>query len=104
MSIELLDIQEAKGFVEQLTHTLPPETMPLRLAFGKTLARDVFATVNIPAFAQSGMDGYAFAFASLGKPLKIEGEQAAGDGQLISLQLIFRTFRALCSCARDAPH
>ncbi len=86
MSIELLDIHEAKAFVEQLTHTLPPVTMPLHLAFGKTLASDVFATVNVPAFAQSGMDGYAFAFASLGKSLKIEGEQAAGDEQLIPLQ------------------
>lgn len=86
MSIELLDIHEAKAFVEQLTPTLSPVAVPLQLAFGKTLASDVFATVNVPAFAQSGMDGYAFAFESLGKPLKIEGEQAAGDEQPVSLQ------------------
>lgn len=83
---ELLDIHEAKAFVEQLTHTLPPVTMPLNLASGKTLASDVFSAVNVPAFPQSGMDGYAFAFASLGKPLQIAGEQAAGDEQPTFLQ------------------
>ena len=86
MAEELLDVNEAKVFVEQLTHTLSAATMPLHLAFGKTLASDVFAKVNVPAFAQSGMDGYAFAFESFNKPLKIAGEQAAGDDQPLSLE------------------
>ena len=86
MAENLLDIHEAKAFVEQLTHTLQPVTMPLQYAFGKILASNVFSPVHVPAFAQSGMDGYAFAFESLGKPLKIAGEQAAGDEHSSYLQ------------------
>ena len=37
----------------------------LQQAFGKTLASDVYAKVNVPSFAQSGMDGYAFAYESV---------------------------------------
>ena len=43
------------------------------------LANDVFSTVNVPAFPQATMDGYAFRFEDLQhQPLIIEGEMAAG--------------------------
>ena len=85
MAENLLDVHAAKAFVEQHTVTLTPVTMPLQQAFGKILASDVFAPLNVPGFMQSGMDGYAFAFESLGTPLKIAGEQAAGDVQSSSV-------------------
>ncbi len=86
MADYLLNVNDAKALVEQHTITLSPATVLLQYAAGKTLAADVFASVNVPAFSQSGMDGYALAFVSLGKPIKIEGEQAAGDDDSSSLQ------------------
>ncbi|HEY2720768.1 MAG TPA: molybdopterin molybdotransferase MoeA, partial [Chitinophagaceae bacterium] len=54
---------------------------------GKILAEDVYATSDIPAFAQSSMDGYAFLFNDWkpNKKLLIEGEIAAGSNENISL-------------------
>jgi molybdopterin molybdotransferase len=41
-------------------------------------AEDVAAPIDIPAYPQSGMDGYAFAHADIPGPLTIVGEQPAG--------------------------
>jgi len=38
---------------------LPTETLPLRAAAGRVLARDVVSRVHVPGFARSMMDGYA---------------------------------------------
>ncbi|MDR3634455.1 MAG: molybdopterin biosynthesis protein [Isosphaeraceae bacterium] len=40
-------------------HVLPLETAPLEDAFGRVLADDVFADVDVPAFDRSNVDGYA---------------------------------------------
>ena len=52
-------------------------------AAGMVLAEDIYATINIPAYAQSSMDGYAFSFADLkaSKPLAIKGVMAAGSSE-----------------------
>ena len=86
MADDLLNVNDAKALVDQHTIALSPVTVLLHYAGGKTLAADVFASVNVPAFSQSGMDGYALAFDSLGKAIKIEGEQAAGDDESSFLQ------------------
>ncbi|MBI4881228.1 MAG: molybdopterin biosynthesis protein [Planctomycetes bacterium] len=38
---------------------LPAEEVPLERCLGRTLAEDVFAPVDVPAFDRSNMDGYA---------------------------------------------
>ena len=81
MADDLLNVNDAKALVDQHTIALSPVTVLLQYAGGKTLAADVLASVNVPAFSQSGMDGYALAFDSLGKAIKIEGEQAAGTSR-----------------------
>ena len=42
-----------------LVHPLTAETVPLPLALGRVLARDVVAGRDQPPFAASAMDGYA---------------------------------------------
>jgi molybdopterin molybdotransferase len=54
--------------------------------FGRVLAQDVFASIPLPAFDNSSMDGYAVraADAKVGGELAVIGEQAAGShGDLV---------------------
>ena len=57
--IVLRSVEEAQQ--EMLGHfkVLPPESVPLEAALGRTLAEDVRADMNVPPFANSAMDGYA---------------------------------------------
>jgi len=52
------------------------------------LAEDVYASMDIPAFPQSSMDGYAFSFEGWKKhkKLKIAGEVAAGNNKIFTLE------------------
>jgi molybdopterin molybdotransferase len=74
----MISVIEAKNIIRENVDTFSPVSLALELAAGLTLAKDIYAPVNIPAFPQSGMDGYALAFKSIGKPIVLEGEQAAG--------------------------
>lgn len=60
--------------------------MPLHEAAGHTLAEDIYATTDIPAYEQSSMDGYAFSFADKDQPLTIIGEMAAGATTQLIIQ------------------
>ena len=58
------------------------ETLALQDAHGAVLAQDLVAPRDVPAFANSAIDGYAFAHASLKdhqRSLEIVGEIFAGD-------------------------
>jgi molybdopterin molybdotransferase len=81
----MLTVPEAKQIISTGVTALHAAFYPLRKARGKVLAADVFATVDIPAFPQSAMDGYAFAFDDLPKKLVIEGEMAAGFSSAIEV-------------------
>jgi molybdopterin molybdotransferase len=55
--------------LDELVHWLPPvreaEPIDARAAAGRMLAEDVGSTVDLPAFDNSAMDGYALRFADL---------------------------------------
>ena len=68
----MISVAEAKHIISTNVTALNPVTVSLLQARGKVLAADVVATVDIPAFPQSAMDGYAFAFDNLQKELIIE--------------------------------
>ena len=62
---------------------LPPETVPLAQARGRTLAHDLAALRTQPPFNASAMDGYALRAADLATipaTLKLIGASAAGHG------------------------
>ena len=84
----MISVSEAKNIIRANATALSPITLPLELAAGKVLATDVFAAADIPAFAQSAMDGYALSFAGwqLHKTLQINGEVPAGSAELFLLQ------------------
>lgn len=81
----MISVSEAKNIIQENVESLSPVCLSLELAAGLILAKDIYAPLNIPAFPQSGMDGYAIAFASIGKPVAIAGEQAAGKNLYTNL-------------------
>ena len=82
----MITVAEAKHIISTNVTALDPVALPLIDARGKVLAADVYATVDIPAYPQSAMDGYAFAFDDQQKELVIEGEVAAGSSEVVALQ------------------
>lgn len=83
----MISVQEAKKIINENVSILPPVHMQLQQASGLVLAEDIYATIDIPAFPQSSMDGYAFSFEGWkkNKKLKIVGEVAAGSNENLSL-------------------
>ncbi|TWI85541.1 molybdopterin molybdotransferase [Lacibacter cauensis] len=81
----MISVTEAKHIISTTVTALHPVTVPLLQARGKVLAADIVATVDIPAFPQSAMDGYAFAFDDIQKELIIEGEMAAGSSSTVEV-------------------
>jgi len=75
----MISTEEAKKRIAENSIQLNSCIVPLDKAAGLILIKDIYAPINIPAFPQSGMDGYAIAFTSRGKPIVMAGEQAAGS-------------------------
>lgn len=84
--VNMISTEEAKQLITENSLQLVSCTVPLDKAAGLILAKEIYASINIPAFPQSGMDGYAIAFASIGKPIAMSGEQAAGKNLHTQLQ------------------
>jgi molybdopterin molybdotransferase len=80
----LLPLAEAQAQIAALfACVVGTETLPLPRAVGRVLAEAIIAPVNLPPFANSAVDGYAFAHADL-KPqgetqLPLSGRLAAGQ-------------------------
>jgi len=76
----LISADEAKQIVRNNIEPLTPVTVAIQQASGLVLAEDVYASIDIPAFPQSSMDGYAFVYDELidNKKLEIAGEVQAG--------------------------
>jgi molybdopterin molybdotransferase len=81
----LLNVNEAKSAILQQVKTLTPIKLALMEALGHVLAADIYATLDIPAFKQSSMDGYAVRFEDRMNALSIVGEMAAGTSSAISI-------------------
>lgn len=76
----MISVSEAKKIVLENTDLLGTHTIPLYDATGLVMAEDVFATIDVPSFNQSAMDGYGLRFEDLNenKSLSIVGEIPAG--------------------------
>jgi molybdopterin molybdotransferase len=56
---EKTDLEAALEILRSCVRPLSPESVPLRRALGRTLARDAVSNTDVPAFDKSAMDGYA---------------------------------------------
>lgn len=81
----MISTNEAKNIISRHVSPLQPVLQSLSKSAGLVLAVDVFAAIDIPAYRQSSMDGYAFSFDGWQtyKSLSIAGEMAAGSGDAI---------------------
>ena len=83
----MISVTEAKKIISKNVSSLEPVTLSLQESAGLILAEDVYASMDIPSFPQSSMDGYAFSFEGWKKhkKLKIAGEVAAGSSETFTL-------------------
>jgi molybdopterin molybdotransferase len=84
----MISVSEAKKIIADNVVVMQPVDLPLQRASGLVLAEDIYAAIDIPAFPQSSMDGYAFSFSDWQKKkeLKIVGEVAAGVGPVFEIK------------------
>jgi molybdopterin molybdotransferase len=81
----LITVERAFDLIQEHVGALSPESRSLIEANGLVLAEDIFAQNDFPAFLQSNMDGYAFAYQEGVTTYEIRGEVAAGDKPVYSL-------------------
>ncbi|HEY5773415.1 MAG TPA: molybdopterin molybdenumtransferase MoeA, partial [Chitinophagaceae bacterium] len=83
----MISVKEAKKIISENVSLLEPVTLQLQESAGLILTEDVYSSMDIPAFPQSSMDGYAFSFEGWKqhKKLKITGEVAAGSNETFTL-------------------
>lgn len=79
----MISVEEAQKIIREEVAVLTPVLQNLTQSAELILAADVYARLDIPAFNQSSMDGYAFSFAGWQSIafLQIEGEVAAGSSE-----------------------
>src|SRR5258708_30453648 len=79
--------EEARQKVLSAVAPLPATEVPLGDALDRFAATDLFATIPLPPFDNSAMDGYAVVAGSAGRkaPLKIVGGKPAGPSKNLSL-------------------
>jgi molybdopterin molybdotransferase len=82
-TLSMISVAEAKRIIADNVSALQSISLPLQKVSGLILAEDVHAIMDIPAFPQSSMDGYAFSFSDWQErtEIKIVGEVAAGAGE-----------------------
>jgi molybdopterin molybdotransferase len=83
---KLLSIEDALALVAAHVIALPAEDVGLEHCYGRFLTEDVHATIDLPPFASSAMDGYALRAAEASERLLIVGESAAGSPYLGALR------------------
>lgn len=82
----MIRVEEASDRILAEIRTLEAEAVPLRDALGRVCAEDILATVTMPPWSNSSMDGYAVRSADItpvmkGEPvtLRVVGTIAAGE-------------------------
>jgi molybdopterin molybdotransferase len=75
----LPSIDEARAILLAAVRPLTPIDVPVGDALGLVLAEDVTAAHDVPAFANSAMDGFAVRAGQANQRLRIAGESRAGE-------------------------
>ncbi len=85
MTQTMISVAEAKSLIRSHVRRLEPLNVLLGDALGCCLAADVISPLNMPGFAQSAMDGYAFSWDGYQEfgAFNIVGEVAAGAAEAL---------------------
>lgn len=82
----MITVERAIELIKEQVLPLPTVNKQLKEASGLVLAKDIVAPISIPAFPQSSMDGYAFAYDPHLTSYQLAGSIAAGDSSMIVLK------------------
>lgn len=75
----LLSVNQAqKRIFDSILPMTEMEELPLKQAFGRILATDIYSSINLPIARNSAMDGYAFSSLHFAKKLTCVGASWAG--------------------------
>src|SRR5258708_26871671 len=88
----VLTVAEASERILAEIQQLDAESVPLRRALGRVCAEDIAATVTMPPWSNSSMDGYAVRSADItpvmsGEPVKLRVVATIEAGQFASRRL-----------------
>lgn len=80
---EDISLEAARQLVSPLMKTIgeknrSAETIPLESSLGRILAQDIIAPIDVPSHHTAAVDGYAFYFDELNKPLPVTESIKAG--------------------------
>jgi molybdopterin molybdotransferase len=81
----MISVEEALKFIEENVKPLEPVLKKLEEACDLVVVNDTYSPLDIPAFPQSSMDGYAFAFEEGITNYSIAGEIPAGFETITTL-------------------
>ncbi len=81
----MISVEEAKELILKFGAALPPVQKPIKDAQNLVLAEDIVASISLPPFRQSAMDGYAVNLAPNSPRYSVIGEVAAGEGSITNL-------------------
>jgi molybdopterin molybdotransferase len=77
-SNELISVEQARALIAASLSRVQPAMKELVHSTGLVIAEDIFSPLDIPAFDQSSMDGYAIYADDIGKQLPVQAVIAAG--------------------------
>ena len=101
----LLSIDDALASVEAHVRPLPAEEVTLEQAYGRYIAEDLRAAIDLPPFPSSSMDGYAVRAQDTPGTLTVAGESSAGtpyEGELGAGQAVAISTGAVVPPQADA--
>nr|WP_315175617.1 gephyrin-like molybdotransferase Glp [uncultured Flavobacterium sp.] len=75
----MISVQRAFNLIAQEVSPMASVEIPIELANGLVVAETIYSPENVPAFSQSSMDGYAFAYDENIVSYQLVGEMAAGS-------------------------
>lgn len=81
----MITVKEAKEILIANCNKANSVELSLSDCLDLYLAENIYATINVPSFNQSAMDGYAFKFKNVESELNIVDEIAAGDTRELEL-------------------
>ncbi len=85
-SNELVSVEHARAIIAASLFRVNSAVKDVSSSTGLAIAEDIFSPLDIPAFDQSSMDGYAVYAEDINKPLVVQGVIAAGHAQPGKLQ------------------
>jgi molybdopterin molybdotransferase len=80
-SNELVSVEQARALIAASVSRVHPVVKEIVHSSGLALAEDIFSPLDIPAFDQSSMDGYAIYAEDIKRPMTVQGIMAAGHAQ-----------------------